>query len=558
MAEPKLDGLAVELVYRKGRLVQGSTRGDGQTGEEITVNLRTVPAIPLKLRGREIPDLLEVRGEVIITTTGFKALNEQRAAAGENLFANPRNAAAGSLRQLDSRITASRPLDFYAYGVGDPSRLPCRRQVEILEVLGGWGFKINPYVKSCPELVDVISHFQRLETVRNQLDYEIDGMVVKVDDLALQQRLGAKARSPRWAIAWKFPASQATTRLREVRFGVGRTGAVTPVAVLEPVNIGGVMVSRATLHNEDEIKRKDLRLGDLVLVQRAGDVIPEVVKPVKEERRGDERPILMPANCPECGEELIRKENESAWRCPSLQCPAQKLRALMHFAGKSGLDIEGFGSKVIVQLYEKGLVREIPDLFKLRADDLASLPGWGAKSAANAMVALEKSKKPSLARLINALGIRYVGEVTAQLLEEHFPTLERFLAASAEELGEIEGIGPQVAASLSHFLHDRQARSLLDDLRAMGVEPRPSVEVTGDRPLAGRVFLFTGTLAGMSRSEAKARVKGLGGQVASVLSQKVTDLVCGEKPGSKLAKARELGLAILTEEDFKMLLRGQE
>jgi DNA ligase (NAD+) len=407
-------------------------------------------------------------------------------------------------------------------------------------------------------LVDVISHFQRLETVRNQLDYEIDGMVIKVDDLALQQRLGAKARSPRWAIAWKFPASQATTRLREVRFGVGRTGAVTPVAVLEPVNIGGVMVSRATLHNEDEIKRKDLRLGDLVLVQRAGDVIPEVVKPVKEERRGDERPILMPANCPECGEELIRKENESAWRCPSLQCPAQKLRALMHFAGKSGLDIEGFGSKVIVQLYEKGLVREIPDLFKLRADDLASLPGWGAKSAANAMVALEKSKKPSLARLINALGIRYVGEVTAQLLEEHFPTLERFLAASAEELGEIEGIGPQVAASLSHFLHDRQARSLLDDLRAMGVEPRPSVEVTGDRPLAGRVFLFTGTLAGMSRSEAKARVKGLGGQVASVLSQKVTDLVCGEKPGSKLAKARELGLAILTEEDFKMRLHGQE
>ncbi len=401
VAEPKLDGLAVELVYRHGLLVQGSTRGDGQTGEEITANLRTVTAIPLKLRGREIPELLEVRGEVIITSAGFKSLNEQRAAAGESLFANPRNAAAGSLRQLDSRITAKRPLDFYAYGVGDPNRLPVRSQTDVLRFLADCGFKKNPQVKSCPDLAGVISHFQRLEAIRHQLDYEIDGMVVKVDDLNLQQRLGAKARSPRWAIAWKFPASQATTRLLDVKFQVGRTGAVTPVAVLEPVSIGGVTVSHATLHNEAMIRGKDLRLGDLVLVQRAGEVIPEVVKPVVEMRTGSEQPVRMPGHCPECGHALVRSRKkdgteEAATRCPNHNCPAQQLRKLIHFTGKAGLDIQGLGKKVMEQLVDEGLVRDIPDIYRLTEEQLVGLEGWGEVSAAQCYKRLSRPAEQQL------------------------------------------------------------------------------------------------------------------------------------------------------------------
>jgi DNA ligase (NAD+) len=563
VAEPKLDGLAVELIYRQGLLVQGSTRGDGQTGEEITANLRTVAAIPLKLRGRTIPELLEVRGEVIITTAGFRALNEQRATAGENLFANPRNAAAGSLRQLDSRITANRPLDFYAYGVGDPNRLPLRSQTEVLHFLADCGFKMNPQVKSCPNLAGVISHFQRLETVRNQLNYEIDGMVVKVDDLVLQQRLGAKARSPRWAIAWKFPASQATTRLLEVKFQVGRTGAVTPVAVLEPVGIGGVTVSHATLHNEAMIREKDLRIGDLVLVQRAGEVIPEVVKPVAEMRTGEERPVAMPAKCPECGHTLARSKKkdgteEAVTRCPNHDCPAQQLRKLIHFTSKAGLDIQGLGKKVMEQLVNEGLVRDIPDIYRLTEKKLAVLEGWGAVSAGNALRAIEASKKTTFARLIGALGIKKVGEETALLLEQYFKgNLDRLREAEEEELLRIEGIGGEIAASIRGFFEREDNRRILAELMDLGLKVGRSEPLGGDQPLAGMVFLFTGTLAEMSRGEAKARVKAMGGQVASTLSRKVTHLICGEKPGSKLAKARELGLAILSEEDFKMLLHGQ-
>jgi DNA ligase (NAD+) len=389
-------------------------------------------------------------------------------------------------------------------------------------------------------------------------------MVVKVDDLSLQQRLGAKARSPRWAIAWKFPAAQATTRLLAVKFQVGRTGAVTPVAVLEPVSIGGVTVSHATLHNESMIRGKDLRIGDLVLVQRAGEVIPEVVKSVAELRSGSEEPVRMPSHCPECGQALVRSRKkdgteEAVTRCPNHDCPAQQLRKLIHFTSKAGLDIQGLGKKVMEQLVNEGLVRDIPDIYRLQAENLAVLDGWGPLSAANAVRAIETSKETTFARLIGALGIKNVGEETASLLEQHFHgELGRLQAAKEDELLQIEGIGAVIATSIREFFEEEENRRILAELLELGVKVGRSESVAGDQPLAGLVFLFTGALNSMSRGEAKARVKTLGGQVASTLSQKVTHLVCGEKPGSKLAKGRDFGLAILSEEDFKMLLHRQE
>ncbi len=558
MTEPKLDGLAVELVYENGILVQGSTRGDGWVGEEISQNLRTIPTIPLRLLASgtdTLPPRLEVRGEVFIGLAAFKKLNQERAAAGENLFANPRNAAAGSLRQLDPKITASRPLDFYAYGVGDPTGLPCDSQAELLAYLGRLGLKINPLVRLCTGIDEAIEQFALLAEKRRQLAYDIDGMVVKVNDFAAQQRLGTKARSPRWAIAAKFPASQATTRLLDVEFSVGRTGAVTPVAILEPLQIGGVTVSRATLHNEDEILRKGLLLGDTVLVQRAGDVIPEVVKPVQELRSGDEQPIRIPELCPVCGHRLVKAESETAIRCPNAHCPAQRLRALIHFAGKSGLDIEGLGKKVIEQLVAEGLVGDIPDLYRLRAEHLSGLPGWGAKSAENAIRALEASKSPGLAKLLAALGIRHVGEVTAQILARRFGSLAALRQAGEEDFLQIEGVGAQVAASLVDYFQDPGVAAMLAELAALGVRSEEKAPVAGaEGPLAGTLFLFTGSLATLSRDEAKTRVKALGGQVASAINRKVTHVVLGENPGSKLTKARDLGLTVVSEEEFLRLL----
>ena len=559
VAEPKLDGLAVELVYEEGIFTLGTTRGDGVTGEEITANLRTIATVPLRLRAPKkgkIPARLAVRGEAYLSLTGFKELNAQRARNNEPLFANPRNAAAGSLRQLDPKITARRPLAFFAYGVDDPAPLPCQSQHELLHYLAACGFATNPHTARCRSLDAVIAHFHHLAAIRHDLPYEIDGMVVKVDDFAVQKRLGTKARSPRWAIAAKFPASQATTRLVDVEFGVGRTGAITPVAILDPVEIGGVMVGRATLHNEDEMQRKDLRLGDTVLVQRAGDVIPEVVKPVIEHRTGSETVIRMPATCPECGERLVRPAEEAVTRCPNPACPAQRLRSLIHFASKAGMDIEGLGKKVMEQLVQEGLVRDIPDIFRLKADDLAKLAGWGEKSAANAMAAIASRKETSLAKLLAAIGIRHVGEITAQLLEEHFGTLEALLHATEADFLEVTGIGPQVAASLADFFSDDSARQMLATLQELGLTIAAGARPREGLPLAGTLFLFTGALHRFSRSEAKERVKGLGGQVASGMSGKVTHLVCGDKPGSKLARARELGIRILSEEEFVELLDG--
>jgi len=556
VTEPKLDGLAVELVYEQGLLVTGSTRGDGQVGEDITSNLQTVPAIPLRLLPikHTVPPHLEVRGEAFLTVAGFKKLNEQRAAAGESLFANPRNAAAGSLRQLDSHITAKRPLDFFVYGVSDPAGVDAEDQWALLQYLAKLGFKVNPLSKVCRTIDEVVKRFADLQNMRNSLAYDIDGMVVKVNSFELQRRLGNKARTPRWAVACKFPASQATTTLRAVEFNVGRTGAITPVAVLEPVNIGGVTVSRATLHNEDEIRRKDLRIGDAVLVQRAGDVIPEVVKPVTETRQGAEIPIRMPDRCPVCGEKLVRPEGEAITRCPNEYCPAQKLRGLIHFAGKGGMDIEGMGRKVMEQLVAEGLIRDVPDIYRLSAEDLQNLPGWGEKSAANAMAAIEASRKTSLARFLSALGIRHVGEVTARLLELRFQTLEGLLKASEADFLEVEGIGEQVAASLVEYFQDEDVRKMLVDLQGLGLRFADHPALSAGQPLTGRTFVFTGSLHRFSRSEAKSRVVALGGQVASGVNSKVTDVVVGEKAGSKLAKAREMGVSILTEQDFLSLI----
>ena len=558
LVEVKLDGLAVELVYEDGILVRGSTRGDGWVGEEITPQLRTILTIPLRLR-RLVPGLLEVRGEVFMESAGLVRLNAERLRTGEPLFANPRNAAAGALRQLDPAVTARRPLSFFAYGVSAPEETPCASQLELFGYLRELGLPVNELSRFCGSLAEVETRFAELSALRHDLAYEIDGVVVKVDSFALQARLGTiggamRPRAPRWAIAWKFPAIQATTRLLDVEFQVGRTGAVTPVALLEPVDVGGVVVSRATLHNQDEIERKDLRRGDYVFVQRAGDVIPEVVKPIVERRDGSEEPIVLPAVCPVCGHGLVRPEGEAVTRCVNPHCPAVRLRSLIHFTSKAGLDLEGLGKKSMEQLYELGLVRDLPDLYALRREDLALLEGWGERSADKVMMSITTAKSPPLARFLAALGIRFIGEVTAGLLEENFSTLAALMAAERTQLEEIEGIGGQAASSLIDYFSDSSVAMMLESLHRAGVEPLARQKVVGDRPLSQMVILFTGTLSRLSRAEAKNLVKEHGGQVATTLTQKTTHLVAGEKAGSKLKKARELDKVILSEEEFLGLI----
>ena len=555
VTEPKLDGLAVELVYRDGLLQVGATRGDGQSGENITAQLKTVPSIPLRLDPQAAtgwPAELHVRGEVFLAKKGFLLLNRQRQEEGEPLFANPRNAAAGSLRQLDPRITARRPLAFFVYGVGNTETLPATGQRELLDGLGRLGLPLNPLVRVCGSLAEVEQRYQELMALRHELDYDIDGMVVKIDEFALQQRLGVTARAPRWAIAWKFPAVQATTVIETVEFQVGRTGAVTPVALLAPVEIAGAVVRRATLHNQDEISRKDLRIGDTVLVQRAGDVIPEIVKAIPARRNGSELPIVFPEQCPECGQRLQRQTEAAVTRCVNRQCPAQQLQKLIYFAGKSGLDLEGLGEKKVEQLVREGLVTEIPDFFRLNGERLAALDGWGEQSARNVLAMLEQRRTVPLARLLCALGIRHVGEVTAGLLALHFTDMPALLAADRDKFLAVEGIGEQTATSLESYFADPEVRDLIDRLLEAGLTIEPAIRAT--LPLTGRVFLFTGTLAGLSRDEAKQMVKNLGGQVASSISQRVTDVVVGAKAGSKKNKAEELGLSLLSESAFLALI----
>jgi len=557
VTEPKLDGLAVELVYRQGVLAVGSTRGDGLVGENITAQLKTVASIPLRLAVADStigPEHLVVRGEVFLPRRAFAQLNRQREQEGEAAFANPRNAAAGSLRQLDPKITAQRPLAFFAYGVGNPEVLATSSQKAVLVMLAGLGLPVNDLVALCDDQQEVEARYRHLAAIRHDLDYEIDGLVVKMDDLEWQQRLGATARAPRWAVAWKFPAAQATTVIEAVEFQVGRTGAVTPVAHLRPIEVNGVMVRRATLHNRDEIERKGLRVHDTVLVQRAGDVIPEIVKVIGEQRSGREQPIVFPANCPECGTPLLEVPGEAVIRCGNRYCPAQNLQRLIHFAGKSGLDIEGLGKKNVEQLVGEGLIRAIPDFFRLDPGRLSGLDGWGEKSAHNVLGAIEDRKTLGLAQLIGALGIRHVGEVTAGLLASHFADLTQLMAAGKEQLLQVDGIGEQTAESLVAYFQDRENREMVEQFASLGIVVRTEAPVQAF--LAGRVFLFTGALQTLSREEAKQLVKAHGGQVATGIGQRVTDVVVGDKAGSKKSKAEEMRLAVLSEAEFLALVNA--
>ncbi|MDD5154775.1 MAG: NAD-dependent DNA ligase LigA [Desulfovibrionales bacterium] len=554
VAEPKMDGLAIEIVYEDGLLSTASTRGDGVTGEDVTQNVRTIKSIPLRLqRGESIPRRLEARGEVFLSLKAFKEINQQRIRDGEPPFANPRNAAAGSLRQLDPRVTARRPLDFFAYGVGVVEGRSFTSQWEILTVLPRLGIKVNPLIRRCKGIEGCIDYFQELEGRRRNLAYEIDGMVIKVDSFSLQDRLGVKTRSPRWAVAYKFPANQASTRILDIQVQVGRTGTLTPVAIMEPVNIGGAEVSRATLHNQDEIARKDIRIGDTVLIQRAGEVIPEVVKSIPEKRTGKEKKFVMPEICPVCGARVVQLPYEVAVRCPNTSCPAQVKESIAHFASKSGMDIEGLGEKIVAQLVDSGVIKDAADLYYLTREQILALERFAARSTENILVAIDKSKQTSLLRFLYALGIRYVGEKTAQILAEKFGSLAALATAAMEQLMEIDEIGPQVAASVTTFFAEKKNQDVIHRLLAAGVSPAPPVPI-GPRPLAGQSFVFTGGLESFSRDEAKNKVKELGGIVSSSASRKTNYVVAGKDPGSKLARARELGVTILTEEEFKRLI----
>jgi len=554
VVEPKMDGLAIEIVYEDGLLSTASTRGDGVTGEDVTQNVRTIKSIPLSLqRGESIPRRLEARGEVFLSLKAFKEINQQRIRDGEPPFANPRNAAAGSLRQLDTRVTAGRPLDFFAYGVGVVEGRSFNGQWETLTALPKWGIKVNPLIRCCKGIEACIDYFRELEGRRRDLDYEIDGMVIKVDSFVLQDRLGVKARSPRWAVAYKFPANQSSTRILDIQVQVGRTGTLTPVAIMEPVSIGGVEVSRATLHNQDEIARKDIRIGDTVLIQRAGEVIPEVVKSIPEKRTGEEKKFVMPERCPVCEARVVQLPDEVAVRCPNASCPAQVKESITHFASKGGMDIEGLGEKIVAQLVDSGIIKDVADLYYLTREQILALERFAARSTENILAAIDKSKQTTLPRFLYALGIRYVGEKTALILAEKFGSLEAIEKAFMEQLMEIDEIGPQVAASVTTFFAENKNQDVIRRLLAAGVSPAPPLS-TGPRPLAGQSFVFTGGLESFSRDEAKNKVKELGGIVSSSASRKTNYVVAGKDPGSKLTKGRELGVTVLTEEEFKRLI----
>ena len=557
--EPKIDGLAVELIYEKGVLTVASTRGDGRVGENITRNIKTILNVPLKLVSRKrslpIPDVLEVRGEVYMDLAAFETLNRKRAAKNEPLFANPRNAAAGSLRQLDSRITAKRPLDMFCYGIGNAQTLPFETHWNLMISLQHWGLRVNrPHIQVCNTLDEVIVGCHRLEETRGEFPYEIDGAVIKVNRLDLQSRLGMKSRSPRWAMAYKFAPSQESTTVLGIHVQVGRTGALTPVAHLEPVELGGVLVSRATLHNQEEIDRKDVRVGDRVIVQRAGDVIPEVVKTITSKRIGNEKRFVMPDTCPACGTHILKKPGEVVVRCPNVNCPAQIRGSLRHFVSKGGMKIDGLGNKLISKLMDKGLLKDESDLYTLTRSDLLRLENIREKSATNLLNAIEASKTPTLASFIFALGIRHVGEFTATLLADHFRDIKALATAAPEVLSAIDGIGLQTAESIVSYFADPHNAALIDRLLETGVKPTLNSPRTIDSPVTGKTFVLTGSLSAVKRSEAKETIIRKGGKVGSSVSRNTDYLVVGETPGSKLQKARELGISILDEAQFLQLL----
>ena len=562
VGEPKIDGLSINLTYERGHFVRGATRGDGMEGEDVFENLRTIKAVPQRLHGRA-PEFIEIRGEVFMMKADFLALNEAQAAAGQRLFANPRNAAAGSLRQLDTAITAGRALSLFAYAMGEASEPVADSHWAYLQRLRDWGFKVNELSRLLATETEVTGYQAGIGTARATLGYDIDGVVYKINDLALQRRLGFVGRTPRWATAWKFPAEQAQTVLRDVRIQVGRTGALTPVAELEPVNVGGVLVQRATLHNEDEIARKDVRIGDTVLIQRAGDVIPQILSVMLDKRPKNARPFKFPDRCPACGSHAVRPPGEAVRRCAGgLICPAQRVERLIHFVSRPAFDIDGLGEKTVQEFFAKGWLTGPADLFRLpaRETEIADLEGWGATSARNLARAIEARRRIPLSRLIYALGIRRIGERNAQLLARHYATFDawraQMIAATTvgsearEALGSIIGIGPAIAQELADFFGEPRNVAALDELVAELQVEEPAATTSGSA-LAGKTIVFTGSLESMTRPEAKARAEALGAKVTDSVSRKTDYVVLGADAGSKARRAAELDVTVLTETEWR-------
>ncbi|GAC1461695.1 MAG: NAD-dependent DNA ligase LigA [Ktedonobacteraceae bacterium] len=552
VCELKIDGLAMALTYEKGRLMIGASRGDGLVGEDWTPNIRTIRTIPQHLRGEHIPDRVEVRGEIYMSTRSFEKLNEEM--HDNKLFANPRNAAAGSLRQKDPRVTASRHLDFFGYQIGYIQGMDIENQWDALNHIREWGFSVNPHVHLARSMEEVIAFCNQWEQKRFDLPYEIDGVVIKINDFSQQQELGSVARDPRWAIAFKYPPTQVATQLLNIDVNIGRTGAVNPWAMLEPVNIRGVTVSRASLHNEGDIQRKDLRIGDWVLVQRAGEVIPQVVKPIVERRTGQEEVYHLPEYCPRCGTKIVRIPDQAMAYCPNTHCPARNLESIIHFVSKGAMDIETIGEKMSEQLVEAGYIKSVADFYCLTHDQLLALEGVKAKSADNMLAAIEVSKHRPLWRLLIGLNIRYVGEKATQLITNAFQSMDRLLTASEEEIIEVAGIGPKIGHSLYSWLQEPENRALIARLREAGLNMVDEQQIaTG--PLAGQTFLLTGRLSTMTRPVAEEILTQLGGTIASGVSKSLSHLIVGEEPGSKVAKAQKVGVPIHNEHWLVELLR---
>jgi DNA ligase (NAD+) len=562
VTEPKVDGLAISLVYENGVLVRGATRGDGEAGEDVTQNLKTIGDIPQDI-GPGAPPLVEVRGEVYLPLAGFARLNEEQAAAGQRTYANPRNSAAGSLRQLNPEVTRSRPLSIWCYGIGASEGLDHKRHSESIAWLRERGFKVNEEVELHRDVDSVLETCRRWEERRDELDYEIDGVVVKIDDYDVQQALGVVGREPRWAIAFKFAPTTAVTKLRSIEVNVGRTGNIVPWANLEPVQISGVTVSKATLHNEEDIARKDIREGDQVVVMRAGDVIPQVVSPVTQRRTGKEKRFRPPKKCPECGTPTVKPEGEVWTRCPNrLDCPGQIVQAFKHFVSRGAMDIEGFGEKLVQRFYEEGLVRALPQIYDLTVEVLEPLEGFQRKSAENLVASIEASKRQPFHRVLYAIGIPGIGGVNARALASHFGSMERLMGASQEDIEEVEGIGPILAGLIKETFDEPRNQELVDELRGAGLnmEDQSRRSVSGsaggaqDGPLTGRTFVLTGTLPGMSRDEATERITAAGGKVTGSVSGKTDYVVAGADPGSKVDKARELDRPVIDEAELERLL----
>ena len=563
-AEPKFDGVSVNIRYEDGRLVQASTRGDGYTGEDVTANVRTIRAIPLKLHGRRWPAVIEVRGEVVIPIADFQRLNEEQLSREDKVFANPRNAAAGSLRQLDSRITATRPLSFFPWGLGDVSESVAARYSQVIKRLEEWGFRVSEFFHVVHGVEACLKYHADILKRRDKLPFEVDGVVYKVDDLAAREQLGFTSRAPRWAIAHKFPAHEEHTIVEDILPSVGRTGIITPVAVLKPVQVSGVTVTHATLHNEDELNRKDVRIGDTVIVRRAGDVIPEVVGVIREKRPGHARRWHMPKKCPVCGSDVVREAEEAAHRCiGGLYCSAQRVGAILHFASRHAMDIQGLGDKLVERLVELEIVKTVADLFRLKASQLAELElagekatrKLGDKSAQKLLAQIEASKETTLARFLHALGIPQVGEATARELAEHFGDVDSLVRADQEAIDAVPNIGPSMAEDIHAFFHEKHNREVIARLRESGVRwPKPSRPRASQSPLAGKTFVLTGTLTSLTRDEAKEKLQSLGAKVAGGVSKKTDYVIVGEEPGSKADKAEALGIRRLNEVEFLKLI----